>query len=128
MTEWEFLSALATRADCGLLLDVNNVFVSARNHGFDADAFLAGLPRDRVAQFHLAGHSDQGTHLLDTHDHPVCDEVWALYRRAVRALRRGRDAARARRRHPPLPELVAEARRATAVADEVVGETTGATP
>ena len=78
MTEWEFLIALATRADCGLLLDVNNVFVSARNHGFDADAFLAGLPRDRVAQFHLAGHSDRGTHLLDTHDHPVCEEVWAL--------------------------------------------------
>lgn len=114
MTEWEFLSALCERADCGLLLDVNNVYVSARNHGFDADAFLAGVPRDRVAQFHLAGHSDRGTHLLDTHDHPVCDDVWALYRRAV--ARFGAQATLLERdeRIPPLDELVAEARRAGA--------------
>ena len=118
MNEWEFLSALATRADCGLLLDVNNVFVSARNHGFDADEFLAGLPRERVAQFHLAGHSDHGTHLLDTHDHPVRDEVWQLYRRAV--ARFGAQATLLERDDhiPPLPELVAEARRAAAIAAE----------
>jgi uncharacterized protein (UPF0276 family) len=119
MSEWEFLSALATRADCGVLLDVNNVFVSARNHGFDADAFLAGVPRDRVGQFHLAGHSDHGTHLLDTHDHPVRDEVWDLYRRAV--ARFGALATLLERDDhiPPLPELEAEARRAAAVAAEV---------
>jgi len=118
MTEWEFLTALAETADCGLLLDVNNVFVSARNHGFDPSAFLDGVPRGRVGQFHLAGHSDKGTHLLDTHDHPVCDDVWALYREAVR-----RTGARAtlleRDDHiPSLDELCAEARRAADVAAE----------
>src|SRR4051794_17958570 len=116
MPEWEFLAALADRADCGLLLDVNNVFVSGRNHGFDPAAFIDGVPRDRVAQFHLAGHSDKGTHLLDTHDHPVCDEVWALYRHAVR--RFGPQATLLERDDdiPPLDELVAEARRAAEVA------------
>ena len=116
MTEWEFLGALAEKADCGLLLDVNNVFVSARNHGFDPVAFIDGVPRERVAQFHLAGHSDKGTHLLDTHDHPVCDEVWTLYRHAVR--RFGALATLLERDDdiPPLDELVAEARRAADVA------------
>src|SRR5256885_7073548 len=73
ITEWEFLAELARRADCGLLLDVNNVYVSAHNHGFDAATFLDAIPAERVGQMHLAGHSDAGTHLLDTHDHPVCD-------------------------------------------------------
>ncbi|HEX4416397.1 MAG TPA: DUF692 domain-containing protein [Kofleriaceae bacterium] len=77
--EAEFLAELARRADCGLLLDVNNVYVSSTNHGWDAQAYLAAIPVDRVAQIHLAGHSDHGTHLLDTHDHPVCDAVWQLY-------------------------------------------------
>ena len=77
LTEWQFLAELCERADCGLLLDVNNVFVSAFNHGFDADEFIDGIPVGRVGQIHLAGHSDHGTHLLDTHDHSVCDGVWA---------------------------------------------------
>jgi len=83
MPEWEFLSAVAERADCGILLDVNNVFVSAHNHGFDADAYIAAIPPRRVFQFHLAGHSAQGPLLIDTHDHHVREEVWALYARAV---------------------------------------------
>jgi uncharacterized protein (UPF0276 family) len=83
MTEWQFLTALAERTDCGLLLDVNNVFVSAHNHGFDARAFIDAIPAGRVGQFHLAGHSRLGELLLDTHDHPVRDEVWDLYRHAV---------------------------------------------
>jgi uncharacterized protein (UPF0276 family) len=83
MPEWEFVTAVARGADCGILLDVNNIYVSARNHGFDAGAYLDGVPVDRVGQIHLAGHSDRGTHLLDTHDAPVCDAVWELYRRAV---------------------------------------------
>jgi uncharacterized protein (UPF0276 family) len=118
MSEWEFLAALAETADCGLLLDVNNVFVSARNHGFDPIAFLDGVPRARVGQFHLAGHSDKGTHLLDTHDHPVCDDVWALYREAVR--RFGAQSTLLERDDdiPPLDDLVAEARRAAAVVAE----------
>jgi uncharacterized protein (UPF0276 family) len=84
MTEWEFLAEIAERADCGILLDINNIFVSAFNHRFDARVYIDAIPSDRVVQFHLAGHSDQGTYLLDTHDHPVRDEVWDLYARAVR--------------------------------------------
>jgi len=84
LPEWEFLSEVAKRADCGILLDINNIFVSSVNHRFDAKAYVDAIPVDRVWQFHLAGHSDYGTHLLDTHDHPVRDEVWSLYRRAVR--------------------------------------------
>jgi uncharacterized protein len=84
MAEQEFLSEVARRADCGILLDVNNVYVSARNHGFDAREYLRGVPVDRVGQFHLAGHSDHGDYLLDTHDAPVADPVWNLYREAVR--------------------------------------------
>ena len=84
MPEWEFLSEVAKRSGCGILLDVNNIYVSARNHGFDARAYLAGVPPDKVWQFHLAGHSDKGLYLLDTHDHPVADPVWDLYAEAVR--------------------------------------------
>jgi uncharacterized protein (UPF0276 family) len=83
LTEWQFLTALSERTDCGLLLDVNNVFVSAHNHAFDARAFIDAIPVGRVGQFHLAGHSRLGELLLDTHDHPVRDEVWELYRHAV---------------------------------------------
>ena len=83
MSEWEFLAALAERADCGLLLDVNNIFVSAHNHDFDAQKYLDGIPCGRVGQIHLAGHSTEGELLLDTHDHPAPDGVWALYRAAV---------------------------------------------
>jgi uncharacterized protein (UPF0276 family) len=83
MSEADFLAELARRADCGILLDVNNVFVSAHNHGFDAHAYLAALPAERVGQIHLAGHSLQGALLIDTHDAPVRDEVWQLYVEAV---------------------------------------------
>ncbi|HEX3758038.1 MAG TPA: DUF692 domain-containing protein [Kofleriaceae bacterium] len=81
--EAEFLAEVARRADCGILLDVNNIYVSSTNHGWDAHAYLAAIPPERVAQIHLAGHSDHGTHLLDTHDHPVCEAVWQLYAAAV---------------------------------------------
>jgi len=84
MTEWDFISTIADEADCGILLDLNNIFVSAFNHRFDANEYIDAVPADRVVQYHLAGHSDHGTHLLDTHDHPICDEVWALYERAAR--------------------------------------------
>lgn len=82
MPEWEFLARLAEAADCGLLLDVNNVYVSGRNHGFDPEGYIRALPPARIVQLHLAGATDCGTHLIDTHDHPVRDEVWALYRLA----------------------------------------------
>jgi uncharacterized protein (UPF0276 family) len=83
MTEWEFLGEVAEKADCGLLFDVNNVYVSARNHGFDATTYVDAVPAGRVVQMHLAGHTDKGKYVLDTHSDFVRDEVWALYRRAV---------------------------------------------
>ncbi|HYV47423.1 MAG TPA: DUF692 domain-containing protein [Myxococcaceae bacterium] len=84
LTEWDFLSEIARRADCGILLDVNNIYVSAKNHGFDPMKYLEGVPVDRVGQFHLAGHSDRGAYLFDTHDGPVCADVWKLYEAAVK--------------------------------------------
>lgn len=79
MTEWEFLSAMAKRTGCGLLLDVNNVYVSATNHGFDPRQFIAGIPFEHVRQIHLAGHSQGAELLIDTHDSPVSEAVWKLY-------------------------------------------------
>ena len=82
MPEWEFLSRLAEDADCGLLLDVNNVYVSAFNHGFDARDYIDAIPADRVVQYHVAGHTNKGTHIVDTHSDHAVDGVWDLYRRA----------------------------------------------
>jgi uncharacterized protein (UPF0276 family) len=79
MSEWDFLAEMARLADCGLLLDINNIFVSAFNHEFDAYEYLRAIPVERVWQFHLAGHQDHGTHLLDTHDHAVRAEVWEMF-------------------------------------------------
>ena len=84
LTEWEFLSAVAEEANCAILLDINNIFVSAFNHRFDPLRYIDAVPANRVVQFHLAGHSDHGSYLLDTHDHPIRPEVWALYEYAVR--------------------------------------------
>ena len=86
MGEAAFLARLTEKADCGLLLDVNNVFVSSFNHGWDAGAYVDAIPADRVVQVHLAGHTDRGTHLLDTHSDHVRDEVWTLYERLVRRI------------------------------------------
>lgn len=83
MPEWEFVGAVAERADCGILLDINNIYVSAYNHGYDAKTYVDAISPERVVQTHLAGFTDKGTHLLDTHDHPVSDQVWALYRYAT---------------------------------------------
>lgn len=84
MTEWDFLKEISTRADCGILLDINNVYVSSVNHNFNPIDYLNCLPQERVGQIHLAGHSRQGDVLIDTHDAPVCDEVWDLFQRAVK--------------------------------------------
>jgi uncharacterized protein (UPF0276 family) len=83
LPEWEFLTAVAGEADCAILLDINNIFVNAFNHGFEAVHYIDSVPVDRVMQFHLAGHSDHGDYLLDTHDHEIRPEVWALYEHAV---------------------------------------------
>lgn len=84
MTEWEFLTEVVERADCGVLLDVNNIYVSSRNHGFDPLTYLDAVPAHRVGQIHLAGHSKFERYILDTHDHPVIDPVWKLYTHAIR--------------------------------------------
>jgi hypothetical protein len=83
MTEWEFLTEVVEDADCGILLDVNNIYVSSRNHNFDPFEYLHHVPAERVAQIHIAGHSKYRKYILDTHDHPVIDPVWALYARAI---------------------------------------------
>src|SRR5258708_23480965 len=119
MQEWEFLAAVAERADCLILLDLNNIIVSAHNHGFEAGSYLEAIPRARVRQFHLAGHSSSGALLIDTHDHPVPGEVFQLYAQAVS--RFGAVPAILERddRIPPLAELLEEleaARRACAQA------------
>jgi uncharacterized protein len=121
MPEWAFISAIAERADCGILLDVNNVFVSAVNHDFRAGDYLAGLPADRIGQIHLAGHSDHGTHLLDTHDAPVRGEVWDLYRDAVRRFGALPTLVEWDDHVPPIEDVLAEAERARAAEAEVLG-------
>ena len=84
LKEWEFVRAVAQEAQCGLLVDVNNIFVSSRNHGFDAMDYLKALPADRIRQIHLAGHTYSGEFCVDTHDQPVCTDVWQLYGQAVK--------------------------------------------
>jgi uncharacterized protein (UPF0276 family) len=126
MAEWTFLAAVAEAADCGILLDVNNVFVSAVNHGFRGEDYLAGLPAGRIGQIHLAGHSDHGTHLLDTHDAAVPDPVWDLYREAVRRFGPVATLVEWDDHIPPLDDLLAEAAHARAVEGEVLGASGGA--
>lgn len=116
MTEWEFLEQVCARTGCGLLLDLNNIYVSAINHGFDPLAYLAGLPLDRVRQIHLAGNSQGETLLIDTHDQPVPPSVWTLFAQVIDRL--GPVAVMIERDDniPPLAELVAELDQARALA------------
>jgi len=117
MSEWEFLSALAHEADCLLLLDVNNIYVSSVNHGFNPIEYLAGVPAERVQQFHLAGHSKVGTHLIDTHDAPIIPEVWHLYGAAVRRFGSGSTMIERDDNIPALSELLAELDKARTIAE-----------
>jgi len=116
MTEWEFIAQMARRTGCYLLLDLNNIVVSAHNHGFDANDYLAGLPFERVRQIHLAGHTD-GPIKIDTHDQPICSDVWALYRQVMPQL--GDMAVMIERDDhiPPLCELLDELDEARELAD-----------
>jgi hypothetical protein len=106
--EWEFIRALTERTGCWLILDVNNVYVSAFNHEFDSRAFLDAIPQDRVVQFHLAGHEHNLTHIIDTHDHDVPAEVWDLYAHAVRRFGPVSTMIERDDHIPPLAEVVAE--------------------
>jgi uncharacterized protein (UPF0276 family) len=120
--EWEFLSELAVRADCLLLLDINNVYVNSVNHAFDPLVFLDALPIDRVRQIHLAGHEDHGTHIVDTHDAPIVEAVWKLYTHAAR--RFGQVATMIERdaHIPPLADLISELDHARRIADAALAE------
>ncbi|BAN70119.1 MNIO family bufferin maturase [endosymbiont of unidentified scaly snail isolate Monju] len=119
MPEWEFLDEIARRADCLVLLDINNIYVSAHNHHFDPVDYLDGMSPERVMQFHLAGHCHDGLMIIDTHDHPVCDPVWTLYADALR--RFGAVSTMIERDDdiPAFPELRAE----LAIAERIAGET-----
>jgi hypothetical protein len=116
MAEWEFLSELARKADCLILLDVNNIYVSAFNHGFDPMAYLDAIPAQRVQQIHLAGHEHCGTHIIDTHDADIVDPVWELYACAVRRFGAVPTMIERDDHIPPLADLVAELDRARRVA------------
>jgi uncharacterized protein (UPF0276 family) len=115
MPEWEFLGRLAGDTGCGLLLDVNNVHVSAFNHGFDPMAYLDAVPAEHVVQIHLAGPRDYGTHLIDTHDSPVPDAVWPLYARAWERCGPVATMVEWDANVPPFEALVAELGKARAV-------------
>ncbi len=122
MSEWEFVRAILERADCLMLLDVNNIYVSSYNHGFDARAYLDAIPVERVQQFHLAGHTNHGNYIVDTHDHPVIDPVWDLYAHAVRRFGEVSTMIERDDNIPPLDELLAELDQARAIAAAVENE------
>ena len=125
LPEWEFLAEVANRADCGILLDVNNVYVSAVNHGFDPEKYLEALPPERIWQVHLAGHTDHGSHLLDTHSRHVCDEVWALYRSATRRIGAVASLVEWDEEIPPWDVLEAECLRARDARSEALAGSRG---
>lgn len=126
MSEWDFLRAVCEQADCLLLLDINNVYVSSRNHGFDPVAYMEAIPVERVQQFHLAGHSMNGDMIIDTHDAPVIDPVWALYAKAVRRFGRVSTLLERDDNIPDLSELINELAQARVIAESVHAESTTA--
>jgi uncharacterized protein (UPF0276 family) len=125
MTEWDFLREVCERADCLILLDVNNIYVSSVNHGFDPIEYLDAVPAERVQQFHLAGHRNLETHIIDTHDEPVVDPVWDLYAAALRCFGPVSTMIERDDNIPPLEELVAELDHARAIAGRVLATRTG---
>jgi len=121
MTEWDFLREVCERADCLILLDVNNIYVSSVNHGFDPIDYLNGIPADRVQQFHLAGHRNLDSHIIDTHDEPVVDPVWNLYAEALKRFGPVSTMIERDDNIPPFAELVEELDRARRIAEETLG-------
>lgn len=119
MTEWEFLTQVAEQADCKLLLDVNNIYVSAFNHAFDPEIYLNAIAVDRVQQFHIAGHTHCGEHIIDTHDQPVINEVWDLYAKAVKRFGKISTMIERDDNIPALAELLQELAQAKTIAEAV---------
>ena len=126
MTEWEFLREVVERADCGILLDVNNIYVSSKNHSFDPFEYLNAVPADRVAQIHIAGHSKFEKYILDTHDHPVIDPVWKLYAQAIARVGPTATLLEWDDRIPSFDEVHAEARKAEKYLPASAGVSSGA--
>ncbi|MEK6550092.1 MAG: DUF692 domain-containing protein [Pseudomonadota bacterium] len=128
--EWEFLAALVKLADCDILLDVNNIYVSSRNHNYDPHAYLAAMPRERVREIHLAGHSvrefPEGAFLIDTHNAPVCEDVWALYRETIGRLGARPTLIEWDSELPALSVLVDEADRADRIMKEAARDSRAA--
>jgi uncharacterized protein len=122
LTEWEFLAEVAQRADCLILLDINNIYVSAHNHGFPPLAYLDGIPASRVQQFHLAGHEHASQLIIDTHDATIVDPVWQLYVAAVRRFGRVSTMIERDDHIPPLDELLAELAHARELAEPLLRE------
>jgi uncharacterized protein (UPF0276 family) len=127
MNEWEFLREIAVRADCLILLDINNIYVSSVNHEFDPLTYLDAIPVDRVWQFHLAGHRNQGDYIIDTHDEPVIDPVWRLYTRAVQRFGKVSTMIERDDNIPPLAELLAELDQARRLAADAPRQTSATT-
>ena len=121
MPEWEFLTAVAERSGCGILLDLNNIYVNAYNHQFDAYEFLRHVPGALVGQFHLAGHTDMGSYLFDTHSRPVIDDVWAMYREALTRWGPVTTLIEWDEEIPPFPQLAEEAEKSRAISVQVCG-------
>ncbi len=119
LTEWDFLREIVTQADCRILLDINNIYVSSFNHGFDPVEYLDGIPVDRVQQFHLAGHTNNGDHIIDTHDHPVISHVWELYAKALKRFGKVSTMIERDDNIPALPVLLAELEHAKSIAASV---------
>ncbi|RXJ72704.1 hypothetical protein CS022_13780 [Veronia nyctiphanis] len=120
MAEWEFLTALCKQTGCQLLLDINNIYVSAFNHGFSAIDFINGVPKNQIRQFHLAGHQDNDDHLIDTHDHAVCNGVWDLYAYALKRFGEVPTMIERDDNIPPLKELLDELDTARIIADKTL--------
>ncbi|MHB1176244.1 MAG: MNIO family bufferin maturase [Sulfuriferula sp.] len=122
MSEWDFLREVAQRADSLLLLDINNIYVSSFNHGFDPLEYIDAIPVSRVQQFHLAGHRNQGGYIIDTHDEPVIERVWELYAHAVRRFGAVSTMIERDDNIPPLEELLAELERARSITRRVLAQ------
>ena len=119
-SEWEFLEALSRLSDCELLLDINNVYVSSRNHGFDPWTFIQGLPANKIRQLHLAGHSDYGDYVIDTHDQPVSDPVWDLYQQTLEYFGPVSTLLERDDHLPPLEELISELQKTRELGENVL--------
>lgn len=119
MTEWDFLKTVIEEADCLVLLDINNIYVSSYNHGFDPVEYVQAIPKERVQQFHLAGHTNKGDYIIDTHDHPVIDPVWDLYAKAVNHFGKVSTMIERDDHIPPLSVLLEELNQAKHIANDV---------